>query len=111
MELIDVRLWPRSYFECSPVVTVIEFIRHMLSRWFVSRCRKIEKMGQDEEIPPAVNKELLKQFNLSTSLTVRELSVWDFDVSQVLPNSLDLCKCTDRGSMGIEHKDWLLSTL
>ncbi|CAA7059171.1 unnamed protein product [Microthlaspi erraticum] len=24
---------------------------------------------------------------------------------------LDLCKCTDRGSMGIEHKDWLLSTL
>lgn len=32
------------------------------------------------------------------------------DVSQVLPISLDLWKCTNRRSMGIEHKEWLLST-
>ncbi|CAA7021512.1 unnamed protein product [Microthlaspi erraticum] len=33
------------------------------------------------------------------------------DVESGFTKLLDLCKCTDRGSMGIEHKDWLLSTL
>ncbi|CAA7017894.1 unnamed protein product [Microthlaspi erraticum] len=33
------------------------------------------------------------------------------DVKSGFTKLLDLCKCTDRGSMGIEHKDWLLSTL
>ncbi|CAA7039944.1 unnamed protein product [Microthlaspi erraticum] len=36
---------------------------------------------------------------------------WRSDVESGFTKLLDLCKCTDRGSMGIEHKDWLLSTL
>ncbi|CAA7043980.1 unnamed protein product [Microthlaspi erraticum] len=36
---------------------------------------------------------------------------WIRDAESGFTKLLDLCKCTDRGSMGIEHKDWLLSTL
>ncbi|CAA7030167.1 unnamed protein product [Microthlaspi erraticum] len=51
------------------------------------------------------------KFTLPCKLSHIELDNDLVDLVQVLPNSLDLCKCTDRGSMGIEHKDWLLSTL
>ncbi|CAA7062282.1 unnamed protein product [Microthlaspi erraticum] len=38
-------------------------------------------------------------------------TLWKNDAESGFTKLLDLCKCTDRGSMGIEHKDWLLSTL
>ncbi|CAA7053765.1 unnamed protein product [Microthlaspi erraticum] len=46
-----------------------------------------------------------------SSPTCRTIASGMDDVESGFTKLLDLCKCTDRGSMGIEHKDWLLSTL
>ncbi|KAH0883574.1 hypothetical protein HID58_059670 [Brassica napus] len=76
LEKIDPRHWTRSHFEGerynlmssniaeslnkalvhardSPIMAQFEFIRRMISRWFVSRQQKISKMSG--EIPPAVD--------------------------------------------------------
>ncbi|CAA7037643.1 unnamed protein product [Microthlaspi erraticum] len=59
--------------------------------------------------PTTMFRAQLRRANQKASFRVRSArlpqSLYRIDVSQVLPNSLDLCKCTDRGSMGIEHKD------
>ncbi|CAA7035307.1 unnamed protein product [Microthlaspi erraticum] len=50
----------------------------MLSRWFESRRGTIKKMAGD--IPKEVDKELLKQLEMSRGLPVLSLGGWNFEV-------------------------------
>ncbi|KAL0702306.1 hypothetical protein Bca4012_058428 [Brassica carinata] len=101
LEKIDPRHWTRSHFEgerynpmssnideslnkalVPAIMALFEFIRRMISRWFVSRQRKISKMSG--EIPPAVdewmenNLEDPTGFGSSVNLETRSCTCLEF---------------------------------
>ncbi|KAL0898924.1 hypothetical protein Bca101_082885 [Brassica carinata] len=102
LELIDRTHWTRSHFEGErynlmnsniaeslnkalvhahdfPIMALFEFIRRMISRWFVSRQRLISKMSG--EIPPAVDKRLLDNLHDARVYAVMPLSAFEFEVT------------------------------
>ncbi|KAL0669044.1 hypothetical protein Bca4012_031748 [Brassica carinata] len=99
---IDPRHWTRSHFEGerynlmssniaeslnkalvpardSPIMALFEFIRRMISRWFVSRQRKISKMSG--EIPPAVEELMENNLEDARAYAVMPLSAFEFEVT------------------------------
>lgn len=102
LEKIDPRHWTRSHFEGerynlmssniaeslnkalvpardSPIMALFEFIRRMISRWFVSRQRKISKMSG--EIPPAVDELMENNLEDARAYAVMPLSAFEFEVT------------------------------
>ena len=102
LEKIDPRHWTRSHFEgerynlmssniaeslnkalvpaCdSPIMALFEFIRRMISRWFVSRQRKISKMSG--EIPPAIDELMENNLEDARAYAVMPLSAFEFEVT------------------------------
>ncbi|RID49764.1 hypothetical protein BRARA_H00542 [Brassica rapa] len=102
LEKIDPRHWTRSHFEGerynlmssniaeslnkalihtrdSPIMVLFEFIRRMISRWFVSRQRKISKMNG--EIPPAVDELMENNLEDARAYAVMPLSAFEFEVT------------------------------
>ncbi|CAA7046735.1 unnamed protein product [Microthlaspi erraticum] len=69
-------------------------------------CRAIERPAQHK--PFLSGSTALSRVRYCCSPRQRRQKL---DAESGFTKLLDLCKCTDRGSMGIEHKDWLLSTL
>ncbi|XP_048605532.1 uncharacterized protein LOC106354871 [Brassica napus] len=63
----------------SPVMALFEFIRRMISRWFVSRQRKISKMSG--EIPPAVDELMENNIEDARAYAVMPLSAFEFEVT------------------------------
>ena len=102
LEYIDPRHWTRSHFEGerynlmslniaeslnkalvpardSPIMALFEFIRRMISRWFVSRQRKISKMSG--EIPPAIDELMENNLEDARAYAVMPLSAFEFEVT------------------------------
>ncbi|KAL0876315.1 hypothetical protein Bca101_026020 [Brassica carinata] len=99
---IDPRHWTRSHFEGerynlmslniaeslnkalvpardSSIMALFEFIRRMISRWFVSRQRKISRMSG--EIPPAVDELMENNLEDARAYAVMPLSAFEFEVT------------------------------
>ena len=76
------------------IISMLEFIRKMISRWLQSRRDVIEKM--DGEIPSEVSKELDLRFADSIGLATAKWSAWEFEVSvgsaSTFQYSVDLMK-------------------
>ncbi|KAL0647268.1 hypothetical protein Bca4012_045559 [Brassica carinata] len=58
-------------------MALFEFIRRMISRWFVSRQRKISKMSG--EIPPAVDELMENNLEDARAYAVMPLSAFEFE--------------------------------
>ncbi|KAL0796088.1 hypothetical protein Bca101_067465 [Brassica carinata] len=138
LELIDLKQWTRSHFEGerynlmssnieeslnkalvpardSPIMALFEFIRRMISRWFVSRQRKISRMTG--EIPPAVDVRLSENLLASRAYAVLPLSAWEFEVTVKTTGygstvNLDkrTCSCLEFQKIGIPCRHAIAAT-
>ncbi|XP_056864002.1 uncharacterized protein LOC130511153 [Raphanus sativus] len=129
LEKIDPRHWTRSHFEGerynlmssniaeslnkalvhardSPIMALFEFIRCMVSRWFVSRQRKISKISG--EIPPAVHEWMENNLEDARAYAVMPLSAFEFEVTlktNGFGSSVNLetrsCTCLEFQKVGI----------
>ncbi|KAL0696438.1 hypothetical protein Bca4012_063618 [Brassica carinata] len=138
LELIDLKHWTRSHFEGerydlmssniaeslnkalvlardTPIMVLFEFIRRMISRWFVSRQRKISRMTG--EIPSAVDVRLSENLLASRAYAVLPLFSWEFEVTVKTTGygrtvNLDkrTCSCLEFQKIGIPCRHAIAAT-
>ena len=139
LEKIDPRHWTRSHFEGerynlmssniaeslnkalvpardSPIMALFEFIRRMISRWFVSRQRKISKMSG--EIPPAVDELMENNLEDARAYAVMPLSAFEFEVTLKTTgfgSSVNLetrsCTCLEFHKVGIPCRHAIVAAM